>query len=270
MRAPIVIAVVLVVGAASARADEADDVRARELAESAQRHFDLGEYEEAIAEYREAYQLSPRPGLLYNLAQAFRLQGDCLTATRMYRNYLRLEPDSKMRALVEQHLATLAECAAQREAAGASAAIDEGSEGIEEPPPPEPEIAPPPDAVVEPPPRRAGRPGRTRRIAGLVTIAAGGVAAAAGGYFALDAMRAADEVSQGYADGAAWPDLEPIDARGRRSEMLGIGLLATGAAAIAAGATLYTLGWRADRRQAAHAVIVPTGGGAGVEVSWRF
>jgi tetratricopeptide (TPR) repeat protein len=277
------VVVLAVLAASPAHAQEGGvagdaEARARELTDSGRRHYDVGEYDEAIADYREAYRLSPRPGLLFNLGQAFRLKGDCLTATRMYRNYLRLEPGSKHRELVEQHLAALAECAAEREAAGASAAASEGSET--EPPPAEPEPEPPPVEEVAPPPSpavrdepvvvvRRERPGRTRRVTGLVIGATGLVAAAAGGYFALDARRAADEVSRGFEEGADWSELEGTDARGRRSEVIGVGLLATGAAAVVCGATLYALGWRADR-QAVHAVVVPVDRGAGVEVSWRF
>ena len=250
------------------------DQPVRDLTAAGDRHFDLGEYDAAIEKYREAYRLEPLPGLLYNLGQAYRLKGDCVTATLMYRNYLRLDPGTRHRALVEQHLESLAGCAAEQEASGAIAAITEGSET--EPPPPEEVVVAEESAPPPPPPepelvvvRSRERPGRARRVAGLVSAGAGVVAIAAGAYFAVDATRAADEVSRGFADGATWADLEAIDARGRRSEVLGVGLLATGAAALACGATLYTLGWRADRR-AAHAVIVPTEGGAGVEVSWRF
>jgi tetratricopeptide (TPR) repeat protein len=249
------------------------ETRARELAASGQRHFDLGEYDEAIADYRAAYKLTPKPGLLYNLAQAFRLDGDCLTATRMYRNYLRLAPESRHRPIVEQHLDALATCAAEREAAGASAAATEGSDPEDVPPPPPPKeeeivATPPPDPEPPPAPPPRGS-GRKRKVIGLAVAATGAVAAAAGGYFAFDAMRAGDEVSRGYAEGAAWSELDAIDARGRRSEVIGISLIAAGGVAVVCGATLYVLGRHADRRTAS-AAVVPSTRGATIEVTWRF
>lgn len=281
MSRPVAALIAGLLGVAAAAAGAAADdeaapdgeARARELTESGQRHFDLGEYDEAIADFREAYRLMPRPGLLYNLGQAFRLEGDCLTATRMYRNYLRLEPDSRHRPLVEQHLEALAGCAAEREAAGASAAATEGSADMDPPPPPPPKddevVAPaPPEALPPPPPPPTGS-GRKRRIFGLAVAATGAIAAGAGGYFAFDAMRAADDVSRGYQEGATWSELEALDARGRRSEVIGISLIAAGGVAVVCGATLYALGRRADRRTAS-AALVPTPHGGTIEVSWRF
>lgn len=275
--AALIVAVLGVVAAgAPAAADEPADAeletRARELIDSGQRHFDVGEYDEAIADYREAYRLVPRPGVLYNLGQAFRLKGDCLTASRMYRNYLRVEPASKHRALVEQHLEALAECAAEREAAGARVAATEGSE-LEEPPAEEPPaeevvVAPPPEPEPPPPPPPPPS-GKTRKMIGLAVLVTGGAALGAGGYFAVDARRAADEVSRGYDEGASWSELEETDARGRRSEVIGISLLAAGGVAVVCGATLYALGVRADLRRAdAMVSVTPRGGSIGV--AWRF
>ena len=190
----------------------------------------------------------------------------------MYRNYLRLEPESRHRPIVEQHLDALATCAAEREAAGASAAATEGSAPDDVPPPPPKEeeiVATPPDpepAPPRPPPRRSGR---KRKVIGLAVAATGAVAAGAGGYFAYDAMRAADQVSRGYAEGAAWSELDAIDARGRRSEVIGISLIAAGGVAVVCGATLYVLGRHADRRTAS-AAVVPSTRGATIEVTWRF
>ncbi len=274
------------VATSTARADDDAAPDARAIVERAQRHFDLGEYAEAIAGFREAYRLDPRPGLLFNLGQAYRLHGDCVTAALMYRNFLRLAPASKHRALAEQHLAAIATCEQEQLAAnarphelewhndgdgvgvgdgvGGGVGVGDGVGGGDG------------DGVgggvgggvgdgVGPaapaPPRRA----RTLRLAGIATAATGGVVLLVGGYFSLDAARAADDVSKAYRDGATWADLEEIDARGRRAGTRGAALLVTGGVAVAAGAVLYTLGWRSER-----AAIVPARGGGEVVVTWAF
>ena len=76
----------------SAEADSMSE--AKRLAARAQVHYDLGEYGQAIADYEDAYRIAKTPGFLYNLAQSYRLAGDCVTASSMYRNYLRLAPRS--------------------------------------------------------------------------------------------------------------------------------------------------------------------------------
>ena len=63
--------------AATALAAPRDDARALREAKAHFRkgaiHYHAREYEQAIAEYQAAYQLSPLPDLLFNLAQAYRL-----------------------------------------------------------------------------------------------------------------------------------------------------------------------------------------------------
>ena len=81
--------------------------RARSLFEQGQLHYSLGEYGEAIARFREAYELSAAPGLLFNLAQAHRLKGDCAPAIEIYRHFKRLAPDSPHVAEADTQIAAL-------------------------------------------------------------------------------------------------------------------------------------------------------------------
>src|SRR6185295_11543903 len=76
---------------------------ARALYQSGDAHFKRSEWDPAIADFQRAYELSKAPGLLFNLAQAHRLKGDCGGALRLYREYLRLDPTGKMRAKAAQH-----------------------------------------------------------------------------------------------------------------------------------------------------------------------
>ncbi|MCE9572393.1 MAG: hypothetical protein K8W52_04490 [Deltaproteobacteria bacterium] len=91
---------------------------------------------------------------------------------------------------------------------------------------------------------------------------------AAGGYFAIDAGRAAREVSDVYASGGAWAQAADADARGRRDRTLAIIGLASGGAALAASAALYWLGRGGG--EARHVVIAPGRTRTDVVVTWQF
>src|SRR4051812_27640544 len=105
-------------------ADAARRARVERLFEQGQAHYDLAEYEDAIARFREAYELSSAPLLLFNIAQAYRLKGECARALPAYRNFVRVAPDSTHRATAEEHVKKLqAECGA-----GDSSKVDRGHE----------------------------------------------------------------------------------------------------------------------------------------------
>src|SRR5687768_17520665 len=52
-------------------------------------HYNVREYKEAIARFKEAYKLKADPAYLYNIAQAYRLQGDCVDAAFYYKGFIR-------------------------------------------------------------------------------------------------------------------------------------------------------------------------------------
>ena len=88
---------------------EADrlDEAARITFESAREAFVAGDYETALARFRQAYELSPRPGLLYNIAQSLdRLRRDEETLQAL-RDYLAAAPQARNRAEVEARIAVL-------------------------------------------------------------------------------------------------------------------------------------------------------------------
>jgi hypothetical protein len=166
---------------------------------------------------------------------------------------LRLVPDTPYRETVEQNMAAAevcardAEAAKQREAARIAAGTAK-------------------DPVAE---ERAYRRGTSMRRTGMGLAAVGGFLVIAGGYFAFDAKRAADDVSDFYEGGGAWDDIADADARGRRSQLISRVTFATGVVALGGGIALFVVGKRTSE---AHRVITatPAAGGAQVTVSWRF
>ncbi|HET9989953.1 MAG TPA: hypothetical protein VFQ65_15590, partial [Kofleriaceae bacterium] len=64
--------------ASTAHAD--DRAAAKQLYDEGLRHYNVAEYPAAIVAWKQAYVLSKKPILLFNIAQAYRLAGDCKQA----------------------------------------------------------------------------------------------------------------------------------------------------------------------------------------------
>src|SRR5262249_12179381 len=101
--------------ATTARADSLDPPeRARALSDQGRSYHASGDYDHAIGSFKAAYELAPSPGLLFNMAQAYRLKGDCANAATMYKSYLRTDPDRPHRELAENQLDSVERCLSRR------------------------------------------------------------------------------------------------------------------------------------------------------------
>jgi tetratricopeptide (TPR) repeat protein len=78
--------------------------------------YNLGHFQEAIAEFEKAYQLDPSPILLFNIGQAHRKLGNGSQAIFFFRRYLNEDPETKDRPKVEQWIHELEEAAARQPA----------------------------------------------------------------------------------------------------------------------------------------------------------
>jgi tetratricopeptide (TPR) repeat protein len=87
------------------RAD--DTAAAKAKYESGVRHFDLSEYDPALADFKDAYRSKPDPALLYNIAQCHRKLGHTNEAITFYQTYLRRAPDARNREEVERRISEL-------------------------------------------------------------------------------------------------------------------------------------------------------------------
>ena len=105
----------LFVSTASAQEDDAD-ARALELYETGVAAYEEGRYEDAVEAFREAHELSPRPLLLYNLANAEERLGHHREAADALAEYL---PDADIdeRAQIETRIRNLRLRVAEEEAA---------------------------------------------------------------------------------------------------------------------------------------------------------
>lgn len=128
---------------------------ARALFESGVAHFNLGEYDAAVADFESGYRYRPEPLFLYNIAQAHRRANHREPALAYYRRYLQLVPDAPERTAVE-------------------AAI----EALSRPPPLPPEPAPPPPPAE---PRSPAPKAPRARLVAALTLGAGALALAGAG-----------------------------------------------------------------------------------------
>jgi hypothetical protein len=90
-----------------ALADDAATEQARQHYQQAQQAYDIGHWDEAIAEYEKAYSFRNDPTFLYNMAQANRRKGDAQRALDLYKNYLVKVPDSPQRSEIEDRIRVL-------------------------------------------------------------------------------------------------------------------------------------------------------------------
>src|SRR5579884_3926042 len=94
---------------------EKKDAEARDHYEKGLTHYNLGEFDPAVEEFKKAYELSNAPGLLFNIAQVYRAKEDYKQALYFYRTYLRLQPDAPNRADVEARIADLEKMQAEKQ-----------------------------------------------------------------------------------------------------------------------------------------------------------
>lgn len=230
--------------------------KARKLAERGRAYHDAGDYDHAIAAFKEAYVMAPSPGLLFNLAQAYRLQGNCDDAQMMYHRYLDTGPSPEGRAIAEGHLHSVERCAHKQ---GLGIPVDQRIDHMAE--------ASHGGALGVSASTHASRGEMTKDV-GLGLAIGGGVAMSVALYYGFKAHDASVSVEDAYAHGAKWKDIQAIDERGQHSatmaKVFGIG----GGLAVATGVTMYVLGRRAER--AAPLAVVPTKHGAEVSYAWNF
>jgi hypothetical protein len=130
---------------------------AKDLYDSGLRHYNLTEYDAALADFKKAYQLSGRPELLYNLAQCYRAMGDPTKAQAQYRAYLREKPDAANRAEVEKLILAMDTAIKAQKQPPTEASPPVTPTPAPAPPPvaapgPEPSVAPAAVTATAPPP----------------------------------------------------------------------------------------------------------------------
>ena len=247
--------------AAPKKLTEKEKAEARALYDEGLRHYNVAEYADAVTAFKGAYLLTGDPKLLFNVAQSYRLSGDCEQALRFYKNFKRESPEAVNLAEVD---ASISKCEATLPAPVAAAP----PEPVVERPAPAPPPVAAPDAVPLAPvgvSRAAAgeNPGHGKRVAGLALGALG--LAAAGPGLALGLSGSA-ELRELHARSGEWGLNEKRkEASAERRQLAGEILLGVGATSLAAGVVVYLMG-NSERRSSSHLALAP--GPHGGEVVW--
>lgn len=268
--------------------DEQKKAEAKALYDKGINHYNLGEFDPAIAAFRQAYGISSAPGLLFNIAQAFRLKKDYEQASYFYTTYLRLKPDAPNRADVEARIAEMKTLLEDQKKLGTSPPVGtvnpEGDTGNKVTTPTTTTTTPTKPAVTVgqvDPGGQAGEgdqsdqgddvpvadPGATMKKAGIATMAVGGALVITGIIFGRMASSAESDLNA-LNMGGTWTqaDQDTYDS-GQRNNKIAIVSLVVGGAAVVTGGALYFLG---RSKSSTSVAIVPTRTGTTVAVGWSF
>lgn len=111
------------------------------------KHFNLGEYDDALREFKASYRLFDDSALLFNIGLCEAKLGQRDAALRSYRSFLRMQPHTANRADVERRIRELDAGPAATDGAGTPLTPNPTA------PPPNVLVPAPSTAVASPPPR---------------------------------------------------------------------------------------------------------------------
>jgi tetratricopeptide (TPR) repeat protein len=228
-------------------------------------HHEKGEWADALRELSAAYEIDPKPGLLYSIAQVHVKLDRCDDAIGFYERFLDSKPEAK------------AKRAAREAIAACKKRIAATPKPTPPPPAPEPTPAPSPEptptpapspspvttpiepAPSPPPPPPVDKPSRFRAILGGGLVGAG-VFAAAGSVVLFASSRGDLEDAESAIN---YGESEAIYERAGTKRTFAVIAGGAGAALIGTGIYLYLTRDRGSERLA----IVPTTDG-GALVTW--
>lgn len=211
----------------------AQQTSAEDLYAEGQAAYDHADYAGAITKWQASYDLSNETGLIFNIAQARRLSGDCAGAKAAYRRFDTADADSTS----DQHKIAK------------DFVRDLDDKCPEQKPEQKPAELPPKVITLEghlTDQVDRDQSGRSWKIAGLTTGGIGVTMLAIGIGLGHHGAAIGDEITLACTTSCDWQALQDKDARGRRDVVIGKTLDGLGIAAIAGGAVLYYLGVRQE------------------------
>lgn len=212
------------------------DARARRHFEAGTSYMESEDYESALREFNQAYKLSPRPALLFNVGVAASKLDRFVEAIDAFEAFVASGAAAEREAEVQTRLTDLKERQRAQQAAEEAATpqavevAETGNAEREREPEPDPQQA---QAVVEP----SGRGG----FLPWVTVGAGVALAGVGGTFLALGLQDVAEVEEASV-GTAWSDVAEANDRAATRTGTGVALLAVGVAAAAGGVLWWALG----------------------------
>jgi hypothetical protein len=223
------------------------------------------EWDKAIAKFKEAYTLRPDAASLFNLAQSFRLKGDCINAAGFYKTFKRNYPGEKNIEKVEKFIVEMDACAKTQPAI------------VEPKPEPNPTLTPvepkPEPVVVTPPPlppppsiERSDR--SWMKWTGIALVGAGLVGVGVGTKFALDGGKRADDLKKICAVSCTSQQALAIEDEGRSANNKAYIATSVGGAFVIGGIVFIVLSRGGEHTP--QVALSPTSGGATATYSFSF
>lgn len=206
---------------------------AREHYEKGLAKYNLAEFDAAIVEFKQSYELSKAPRLLFNIAQAYRLKKDYESALYFYNTYLRADPNPPNFDDVDAKIAEMKHAledqkrreAKEREARAAQQQQQQQQQAQQQQQPAGG------GAQVDRGPSK-----RALKIAGLTVGALGVACAGVGGGMLGLALADSNKLSKVAANNQMWTTAYDATYReGDRAQTAGIVMLSAGGALVVAG-----------------------------------
>jgi hypothetical protein len=215
--------------------------------QQATRSYDLGKYQEAVEEYQKVYEIDGDPVMLYNIAQAYRLNDQPQESIHFYRRYLQRSPEARNKEDVERKITAMEKLIEERRKAASLVA----------PPPPKTEVKPvavpapvapppvvaPPVVVAPPPPPPPPETSTTRLVVGWSMVGVGVASIAVAIVEGIKAKNRGDELTKLQGDPKdptnlpVWgPEQDRVQSEGKTANIVAIVCGIAGTAVAAAGA----------------------------------
>lgn len=254
---------VLVLVASVASASPAQK-QADALFEKGQTSYQSGKYQDAIAQFKQAYELVHDAVYLFNIAQSYRKVADCTSADEYYRKYLAEAPNAENAAKVEQWLDELRPCVEQRKQdQDAARKSQQEAERLRR----ERELADQQRPVAMPTETTVDR-GAPLRIGGIALAGIGAVGLGVGIAYGIKGANIRADLDDQCARTCQWdsPAIVQMDEDGKTANLRAkIGYIG-GGVAVLAGTALYMLG----RTRIETVTVMPAAGGATVSAKLSF
>ena len=197
--------------------------------QQATRAYDLGKYQEAVDEYQKVYEIDGDPVMLYNIAQAYRLNDQPQESIHFYRRYLQRSPEARNKEDVERKITAMEKLIEERRKAAALVAPPPPKTDVKPVAVPEPVTPPPvapPVVVAPPPPPPPAPPSTARRVLGWSMVGVGAASIAVAIVEGIKAKNRGDTLTKLGSDPShptVWTsDLESIQSQGKTANIVAI------------------------------------------------